>query len=655
MLAVDTETTGLYLLNGCTTFAIGAYDGRKFTRSVVPVSPRSRTRTLEHSEEIKNLIANADMLVFHNARFDIKALCEANMLSWEEPASASFWRRIVDTSHLSHLYDNTVRLGLDNLTSVYLGKKYETEDELTTAVNLCRSFVRTNMPEWDIARADGKHHTFRMSGSGTEWNRMDYWLPAAVHRFIPEKIRPNLPDDRISRVLIDYLKADVINTYELAEHFFHQLLTRYGDDVERLLQINRDLEHVLWKMECKGIWLRHAEVEHAMESCKHHIATLRKTCYELSGLDRLTDMTLRELLFDKWKFDPLIQTRTGQNSVNAETLLRLHHEAEPGSDEFAFLGSYLSLKKYERKLQYLKNYKENANPEGYLNPSFHETGTGTTRFSTTNPNIQQVTKAGNPYEEDAPFIARCLSQSPPLRSCFGPSPGHWWLDCDYSQLQLRIFAYLTKEQEMIDAFNKGWDAHDFVARKIFQIPDNQSPTKAQRRVAKNVNFGFIFGAGPGKIERTAGIPGLWTTVTDLFPHAHQFIEETKRQISRYGYVETIGGYRLHLKDYFNVRTGVWEKAAHAGVNYIVQGAEGIIVKRAMKLCDDYFSSEYPEGRMVLQCHDELIFEMPTRFPKKHVWNLVDLMEQAASEYGIHAPVDPELCTQSWNKSVKVKR
>jgi DNA polymerase I-like protein with 3'-5' exonuclease and polymerase domains len=89
------------------------------------------------------------------------------------------------------------------------------------------------------------------------------------------------------------------------------------------------------------------------------------------------------------------------------------------------------------------------------------------------------------------------------------------------------------------------------------------------------------------------------------------------------------------------------------VNYIVQGAEGVIVKRAMALCDAYLTSEYPEGRIALQVHDELDFEVPVRMPKKHVRNLKDLMESAASHYGVKAPVEVNLITNRWDKELKI--
>jgi DNA polymerase-1 len=261
-------------------------------------------------------------------------------------------------------------------------------------------------------------------------------------------------------------------------------------------------------------------------------------------------------------------------------------------------------------------------------------------MSAKNPPLQTVSKATNPFEDEFDDITALLEESPPLRSVFGPQQGRWWLCNDYSQLQLRIFAVVTDEQDMVEAFKRGWDAHDYTARKIFNLKDNVNPSTGQRRIAKNVNFGFIFGASPKKIETTAGMPGLWDTVCAMFPNAHDFIEYQKELLKKGEPVRTLGGYPLDVPMKEVKWKATQEKAAHAAVCYIVQGSEGEIVKRAMRKCDDYLSSEYPVGHLVLQVHDELDFDMPARFPKKHGLRLKGLMEEAALEYGVVAPVVP---------------
>ena len=656
MLSVDTETTGLYLQNGCTTFAIGTYDGTQFNNHVVPINITSRKREREFKKSIRDELESHDLLVMHNSHFDLKALCEAGLYDWNEPSDPSFWSRVIDTGILAHLNCSTDMLALDNLSKKYLGVDYPEDDLLITTVNKCRGIVR-KLENWSIADENHLTHPAIAASVGTsKWNRMDFWLPAAVLKHIPLRNRPALPDKLLGTVLLDYLKADVVNTYELAQHLFHTLLQRHGDQTEELLNINRQIEHVTWKMELTGISVNSPELDDAISACKVQIKLLKEKVFTLSGgYETITDEVLRYLLFEKWEFSPISFTKKKKiPSADAKTMLHCHGIADPGSIEKEFLCCNMALKKYEKKLVSLIGYRRLKGITGCVHPSINIVGTSTVRISLIRPALQTVTKAGNPYEDDADDIVAWLEASPSMRSVFGPPPNKWWLSADYSQLQLRIFAYVTEEQEMIDAFRNGWDAHDFVSRKIFETPPEDKPDKGQRRVAKNVNFGFVFGASPKRIEQTAGIPGLWDTVTSLFPNAHAFIEETKRLIKKQGFVTTLGNYPLELRDKLNKWTGVWEKAAHAGVNYIVQGAEGVIVKRAMRLCDDYLSSEYPEGRIALQVHDELDFEVPQRVPKKHVRALKQCMEDAASHYGIYAPVDIKLITHRWDQEVSIK-
>lgn len=653
MLACDTETTGLFLMNGATTFSIGVYDGATFNNSTVDIDPITRYRVKEHPKSLRKKFDAADLIIMHNAHFDLKALCEAGVYEWDEPNTEDFWKRIFDTTVLAHLHCSTDELSLDMVTKKYLGKAYPEDDALMKCVNKCRTLVRKLKPEWCIAEARKDHPSFLPCGKNNKWGRMDFWLPAAVLKHIPQSRRPKLHDSELKTVMLKYLKADCVNTFELAEFYFHQLLERHADDLESLLCINKQVEHITWKMEAVGLYVRPAELRSAVESCEEYIDILSEKVSELSGIEHITDTLLRDLLFNKWKLKPVELTETGNPSVNAKTILSLHSDAEKGSKIHQFLGCYLSMKKYDKKLTSLLSYDRSVSSGGAVHPSFNIVGTKTTRVSTRNPNAQNITVQTNPYEEDAPDIHRWLRKSPSMRSVFGPPPGRWWLTADYSQLQLRIFAYITDEQDMIQAFHDGYDAHDFVARRIFNVPADATPTKYQRRIAKNVNFGFVFGASAKKIEHTAGIPGLWTTVTELFPNAHRFIQQTKASIAETGFVTTLGGYPLELRDQVNQWTGRVEKAAHAGVNYLVQGAEGVIVKRAMKLCDDYLISEYPEGRIALQVHDELDFEVPERIPKTHVRNLKALMEQAATEHGVYAPVEIKLITQRWDKEVRI--
>lgn len=336
-----------------------------------------------------------------------------------------------------------------------------------------------------------------------------------------------------------------------------------------------------------------------------------------------------------------------------------------------FLGILLASKKHNKKHGDLVGYQTKSLPrksraykvntdtsvspfQPLLFASYDEAGTATTRLGCREPNLMNVAKAMNPFEKDFPDVSYYLSESPSVRGIFGPPAGYFWYPMDYSQLQLRIFAAASQEASLQQAFLDGWDAHDYMAHRIFNLPEGVKPEDAQRRIAKNVNFGFIFGAGEAKIDATAGRPGLYQDVLRLFPNAHKFIERTKEGIRRDGCVYTLGGYPLAIPLRSNKwRPDVLAPAAHAGVNYIVQGTEGEIVKLGIALCHKFlycgmsvldlietcrvgssnphgstdveiFLDRHPllrylwllrlvksfDGRIVLQVHDENVFQLP---------------------------------------------
>lgn len=163
----------------------------------------------------------------------------------------------------------------------------------------------------------------------------------------------------------------------------------------------------------------------------------------------------------------------------------------------------------------------------------------------------------------------------------------------------------------------------------------------------NCNFGFIFGASEKKIDETCNRKGVYKYLMDQFPNAHDFMKETREQIQETGTVYTLGGYplRIPLREF----RGQPSYAAHMGVNYIVQGTEGEIVKRAMYLTDKYLTENYPDGRLCMQIHDEIVFQLPARPSKDVVRKLCSLMEDAGSHYGVETPVDAEVCFDSLAK------
>jgi len=289
-----------------------------------------------------------------------------------------------------------------------------------------------------------------------------------------------------------------------------------------------------------------------------------------------------------------------------------------------------------------------------IHANFNLTGTKTTRFSCSGPNLQNIDKGEEPFFKVIEDIVKEYSG----RKCFGPRPGTLWLDIDYRQLQLVIFAHLSKEQKMIDAVNKGMDFHDFMARKIFGLSDTQTPDKGQRRIAKAVNFGFIFGSQPNKIEMTCKKPGLWNTLTKLFPNAIGFLAENKAKAERDGYVTVKGhrefpnsDYRLHTPDPTPDKPYSREYAATC---YLVQGTEGLIVQEAMRLTHQYLWSlrhDLNNPHLCTQVHDELIYSIVNSDLHYVAPTIVDLMVKAGESYNIKLNVDPSVVLRSWAEAI----
>lgn len=333
-----------------------------------------------------------------------------------------------------------------------------------------------------------------------------------------------------------------------------------------------------------------------------------------------------------------------------------------------FATSLLKHKKAQTAISYLENYKRSALPVsagnfahvfmtdselaekydeqlkeyGLLFTSLNPVGTKSTRFSGSNPNPQNISKGGKGKKGLEWLSTRQFS----LRSVFGPIPGREWLCFDYKQLQLVIFAIVSGDPKMIEAVIRGDDFHMFMAREIFDLSPEEKPSEWQRDIAKTVNFAFVFGAREDKLNRTAGMPGLYAILQTVFPVAVGFLEKTEWEVRRRGYVTTPGGYRLYVP----------EGKEYSGVNYKVQGSEGEIVKRAQYGIHAYCEKRVADPsdfRMNMYVHDEVVFDGKIGHTHHHIGPIAKIMNDAAMTFGIPAKVDAKLCRKNWSEGEKI--
>lgn len=675
-VALDTETTGAEFLNGDDNpFVLYACDSRnkkyKWEWEFIP-ELRKSVPNKEISKDIKKFTRGYKTLVFHNTKFDIRALEKIDVkLNWKG--------KIFDTLMASHVLNNVYSHRLKDLADYYLGRCNDEEAEIKSEVVKARREARKNFPDWKLGSS---------SSGGKEGDEshvaLDYWLFKSLAEHL------DLPDGHPWWTLCDkYGYGDVIRTMELYFLFKDGLTT-----MDLWKPYNREvklLESSIYDMETKGLNIIKREFRKSLTEYKKEREDLEQKLYSIKNINFRSQKELPAFLFGipamgvnpktekkevlvKVKnkktifsdipynatFNPLFLSRknslklpvskvTKTNfSTDKHTLNDLLSLPDLTKKQKNYLVTLTDWKDVDKAIQQLETIGRYISEDSKIYFNIKQNGTATTRVSASNPNPQQISK-GKEFENEEGIKDTKYK----IRSVFGPPRGRVWYCIDYSQLQLRIFAYVANEKGFIKALSEGYDGHAYIASKIYD-KDPEDLTSIERRTGKNVNFGFIFGAAEKKIDETAGIPGLMSEVAKMFPSASSFMQETKKMVRMKGYVFTPYGYKLQLPyAYGRVKE-------HAGVNYKIQGCEGDIVKNAMIDTSNYLKSDDiyqdckiapDEAFLTLQVHDELVFDFPKeKFKGQHLPALkkvVALMEKAGSDMGIETPVDVEYTKTNW--------
>lgn len=258
---------------------------------------------------------------------------------------------------------------------------------------------------------------------------------------------------------------------------------------------------------------------------------------------------------------------------------------------------------------------------GRLHTSYHQAVTATGRLSSTDPNLQNI-----PVRND---------EGRRIRQAFIASPDHKILAADYSQIELRIMAHLSQDKGLLDAFAKGEDIHRATASEVFSTPLDKV-TGEQRRSAKAINFGLIYGMSSFGLSRQLGIaPGEAKKYMDLYferyPGVLTYMETTRQSAAEKGYVETIEGRRLYLPDIKSSNAIRRKAAERAAINAPMQGTAADIIKRAMIGVDHWLATQDPDRiKMIMQVHDELVFEVHQELVEKATQQIREIMENCVT-------------------------
>ena len=395
--------------------------------------------------------------------------------------------------------------------------------------------------------------------------------------------------------ICDYAAEDADITLQLKNVLEPQLKEVGG---ERLFyDIEMPLVKVLADMELNGVCLDTESLSETRRVFTERMQAYEHHAYELAGeeFNISSPKQVGDILFEKMKIvDKAKKTKTGQFVTSEEVLMQLKDRAPIVEDILNYRGMKKLLSTYVETLPKLINPRT-----GHIHTSFNQAVTATGRLSSSDPNLQNI-----PVRDD---------DGKEIRKCFIPEAGCRFFSADYSQIELRIMAHLSGDENMIEAFREGFDIHRATAAKIWK--ENISDvTDEQRKKAKQANFGIIYGITTYGLAQRMGIDNgearqLIDDYFKTFPKVQAYMEAAKEQAREKGYAETMFGRRRYLPDITSRNGTVRGFAERNAINAPIQGSEADIIKIAMIRIWRRFKDENIRSKMILQVHDELNFSV----------------------------------------------
>ncbi|HAT8557580.1 TPA: DNA polymerase I [Vibrio vulnificus] len=401
----------------------------------------------------------------------------------------------------------------------------------------------------------------------------------------------------------------------------HNRLFANIEQDEKLNAIYQEIEvplvPVLSRMERTGVLIDDMKLSAQSQEIAVRLGELEQKAYEIAGqpFNMNSPKQLQTILFEQMGLPVIKKTPSGTPSTAEEVLQELALDYPLPS----VIMEYRGLAKL--KSTYTDKLPKMINPHtGRVHTSYHQAVTATGRLSSTDPNLQNI-----PIRNE---------EGRRIRQAFVAPHGYKILAVDYSQIELRIMAHLSGDQALLDAFQQGKDIHAATAAEIMGVSIEQVSSE-QRRRAKAVNFGLIYGMSAFGLAKQLGIPrgeaqAYMDKYFERYPGVMQYMEDTRSNAAQHGYVETIFGRRLHLPEITSRNVMRRKAAERAAINAPMQGTAADIIKKAMLLVDQWIQEE-GNGRvkLLMQVHDELVFEVEESCLTEIESKVQQLMESAA--------------------------
>ena len=412
---------------------------------------------------------------------------------------------------------------------------------------------------------------------------------------------PIIPPREKENDLFDSGEDEIVLCEEAAADFELKSVLEEKLKEGELLELLRDMElplsAILVEMERNGIRLDRSQFDRLAHSIEEELSTLVEKLYELAGeeFNLNSPKQLRRILFDKLGLPPKKKTKTGYSTdVSVLTQLAEEHEL-PG-----LILKYRGL--FKLKSTYLDPLPYMINPEtGRIHTTLHQAVTATGRLSSSAPNLQNIPIRGEMGRE--------------VRMAFVPGdPGWRFLSADYSQIDLRVMAHLSEDPLLLEAFRNNEDIHTFTASLIFSLSLDEITTEMRRR-AKTVNFGIIYGMGAFGLSRDLNISFQEADVFiksyfEKYAGVAEYISRTIKEVKERGYVTTLFHRRRYIPELSSDQENIRRFGERTAVNTPIQGTSSDIIKLAMIEVSKKLHREGFDARLLLQVHDDLLFECP---------------------------------------------
>lgn len=422
--------------------------------------------------------------------------------------------------------------------------------------------------------------------------------------------------------VVEYAAEDA----DISLRLYHELMPRIRAlGMEELLcRVEAPLSVVIARMEQNGIICDPEELSRQGEELSKRVEELKARIYECAGCEFNIDSPkqLGEILFERLGLPTCKRTQTGY-STDIEVLTKLAAEEDKNDPKTLVPGLVIEYRQLAKLINtYLGNLRDSVNPKtGRIHSTFHQLVTATGRLASQNPNLQNI-----PVRTD---VGR------QIRKAFVAPPGHVLIAADYSQIELRILAHLSEDPGLIDAFVQGFDIHAAVAAQVYGVGVDEV-TREQRSHAKTINFGIIYGITPfGLARRIEGLDVRRATelIEDYkrrFPGIDRFLQQCVLHALEFGYVTTILGRRRAIPEIRSSNRAKRALGERLAINSVVQGSAADLIKVAMVNLQERIDRDGAPLKLLLQIHDELIFEAPEREAEACAALVVQEMERAMS-------------------------